>query len=122
MDKHYGQIVEKVIRRNGFSISELARLLNVNRRSFYNWFDQKDLKPEIIFRIISVLDYDFQSEFSELFTAEEFEMLKTSSNPQTSKDVTGVQEEANWKNKYIDLLERYNELLVKEISREDNLS
>jgi len=51
MDKHYGQIVELIIRKKGYSISELARLSYVNRRSVYNWFNQKYLKPEIIYRI-----------------------------------------------------------------------
>jgi transposase-like protein len=51
MDKHYGQIVELVIRKGGYSISEIARLTLINRKSVYNWFNQKYLKPEIIYRI-----------------------------------------------------------------------
>ncbi|MDB5019809.1 MAG: hypothetical protein JWQ28_936, partial [Pedobacter sp.] len=46
MSKHYGQILERAIRRNGNSISDVARLLNINRRSVYNWFNQAQLRPE----------------------------------------------------------------------------
>jgi hypothetical protein len=72
MEMHYGQIVEQIIRRKGYSISELARLTKVNRRSVYNWFNQKQLKPEIIFRIGTVVNYDFSAEFPGLFPDEDF--------------------------------------------------
>lgn len=118
MNKHYGQVVEKVIRRNGYSISELARSMEVNRRSVYNWFNQKRLNTEIIHRIAGVLNHDFSNELPELFTAktvvEESGALITdqSLNTQQINLQTG---EAYWKDKYIVLLERYNELLAKKI-------
>lgn len=66
MDINAGQIIERVIRRNKVSISELARRMQVNRRSVYNWFDQKTLKLEIICKIGHVLDYDFSIDFPEI--------------------------------------------------------
>ncbi|RYY35602.1 MAG: XRE family transcriptional regulator [Sphingobacteriaceae bacterium] len=114
MDKHYGQIVELIIRKKGYSISELARLTSVNRRSVYNWFNQKYLKPEIIYRIGCILDHDFSQEFPELFTKDDFEA--------PSKAVASVVNEPSspvvWKDKYIELLERYNNLLSKKLQNE----
>jgi transcriptional regulator with XRE-family HTH domain len=111
MELHYGQIVERIIRRKGYSISELARLTKVNRRSVYNWFNQKQLKPEIIFRIGTVVNYDFSAEFPGLFPNEElnkqnkYVLLKNQTNtPDLNQNY--------WKDKYIDLLEKYNQLLL----------
>lgn len=115
---HHGQILEKVVRRNGHSISDVARLTNVNRRSVYNWFNQPHLKPEIIYRIGCVIDHDFSVELPHLFTADDFNKERRHSL------ISGVREETSddlsnkhyWKDKYIDLLERYNELLSNKVS------
>lgn len=113
MELHHGQIVERIIRRNGHSISELARLAKVNRRSVYNWFNQRNLKPEIIFRIGCVLNYDFSSEFPNLFSKEEFVRQNTPLISDLLPKVTSDKAEVTfWKDKYIDLLERYNQLLL----------
>lgn len=121
LDKHYGQIVERAIRRNGFSISELARLANVNRRSVYNWFNQRYLKPEIIFRVGCALKYDFSQDFPELFTEEEFKRAFQQANVTSALLNTESPEPDNlnyWKNKYIAILEEYNELLLKQVKND----
>jgi transcriptional regulator with XRE-family HTH domain len=118
MEMHYGQIVEQIIRRKGYSISELARLTKVNRRSVYNWFNQKQLKPEIIFRIGTVVNYDFSAEFPGLFPNEDFSKSNSFVVYNTPENAT----EANrsyWKDKYIDLLEKYNQLLLLCIERKN---
>lgn len=119
MEKHYGHIIERIIRRNGYSISELARLTNVNRRSIYNWFNQKSLKPEIIFRIGCALKHDFSEEFPELFTEDEFQKVITPSK--SSTDAEGETPEGSssfWKDKYIKILEEYNRLLVNQVKQD----
>jgi hypothetical protein len=110
MDKHYGQIVELVIRKKGVSISELARLTNMNRRSVYNWFNQKYLKQDIIYQIGLILNHDFSVEFPELFRKEDFNQNQSC----LSEFLFPVSsEQPLWKDKYIELLERYNSLLLK---------
>lgn len=110
MELHHGQTVERIIRRNGYSIAELARIIQVNRRSVYNWFNQRHLKPEIIFRIGSVLNHDFSSEFPSLFVKGETIGKNTLHYTASAESAPGL-EDSNWKDKYIDLLEKYNELL-----------
>jgi lambda repressor-like predicted transcriptional regulator len=113
MDKHYGQIVELTIRKRGFSISELARLTKMNRRSIYNWFNQRYLKQEIIYQIGIIMNHDFSVEFPELFRPEDF-------NPPDLNDLS-VFESPNmsiWKDKYIALLEKYNDMLKNKIENE----
>lgn len=114
MDKHYGSIVERVIRRNGYSISELARAINVSRRVVYKWFTKKTLKPEIIFRIGNAIKHDFFVEFPEHFSSEEFERALKLPEPLEPKHAdleTGAYTSDYWKDKYIALLEEYIELL-----------
>jgi transcriptional regulator with XRE-family HTH domain len=120
MEKHHGQIVERMIRRNGYSISELARLTKVNRRSVYNWFNQRQLKPEIIFRIGCVLNHDFSTEFPGLFSAEEFNKHTSETiDDLVLKNSLEAGSSMYWKDKYIDLLEKYNELLIVYVEGKD---
>ncbi|MEH6307446.1 helix-turn-helix transcriptional regulator [Olivibacter sp. CPCC 100613] len=119
MEKHYGHIIERIIRRNGYSISELARLTNVNRRSIYNWFNQKNLKPEIIFRIGCALKHDFSEEFPELFTEDEFQKVISPEKTSTDETLTLSEGSSNyWKDKYIKILEEYNRLLVNQVKQD----
>jgi len=93
MDTHYGQIVEFRVRRNGHNISELARLLNINRRSLYNWFSQQYLKKEYIARIGEVINHNFSEDFPEYFKKEDFEKsqnLSAFNNYVFDKDWTNI--------------------------------
>jgi transcriptional regulator with XRE-family HTH domain len=113
MDKHYGEIIERTIRRNGYSISELARLTKVNRRSIYNWFNQPKFKPDIIFKIGCALKHDFSNEFPELFSAEDFQQAFANSKLINTEILAEEIEKINyWKDKYINLLEEYNQMLA----------
>jgi hypothetical protein len=101
---HHGEILENVIRRTGPSLTDLAKLMNVNRRSIYNWFLQQRLKPERILRIGRTIGHDFSLEFPEFFVSDDF---KVEPPPEIAVEV----KLDVWKEKYIDLLERYNFLL-----------
>src|SRR5690606_8895903 len=114
MNKHYGEIIEKVIRKNGYNVSELARTAKVTRRSIYNWFNQPKLKQQVILKIGDALQHDFSAEFPELFASRDFQRATgIRTNTETLNAEKG---RANyWKDKYIDVLEEYNELLAKSV-------
>ncbi|MBE9583011.1 hypothetical protein IM792_00980 [Mucilaginibacter sp. JRF] len=105
---HYGQLVEHAVRKRGVSLTELALELGVNRRTIYNWFEAPFLKSNVIYRIGISINHDFSVEFPHYFTAEMFsnERMRTSNNANTNNTASG-----DWKNKYIDLLEKYNLIL-----------
>jgi transcriptional regulator with XRE-family HTH domain len=110
-DINCGQIVEKVVKMDRMSISEISRKLNVSRRTLYNWFETKNLSFDIIEKIGSVIDHDFSEEFPETFPLNK--RLKNS-----DLDMTNIQTKENlsdpiyyWMDKYIKLLERFNEVL-----------
>ncbi|AMR33527.1 hypothetical protein A0256_19915 [Mucilaginibacter sp. PAMC 26640] len=112
MDKHYGQIVEYRVRKNGYSISDLAKGLQVNRRSIYNWFNQRHLKKDIILSIGCTLRHDFTEELPELFSAEDFKCCLYGPTTESSETAETQSENERYKDKYVALLEQYNQLLV----------
>jgi transcriptional regulator with XRE-family HTH domain len=116
MELHTGAIVERVVRRSGVSITELARRTHVNRRSVYNWFNQKRLKLDIICKIGSVLGHDFSIEFPNFFPKDEFTQMKRLM--ESKEEVENSESVYFWMNKYISLLEKYNELLLKASRKE----
>lgn len=116
MALHHGETIEKIIRKNGHSISEVATRLNVNRRSIYNWFTQPILRQEIIHKIGKAIMHDFSVEFPGLFTPADFifDTTPTFSLEKYNKQFNPGVEEAKsveWRDKYLDLLEKYNNLL-----------
>ena len=118
MEKHYGQIVEYIVRKNGCSITELARGLNVNRRSVYNYFQNKYLKYDIIYKIGQIVRHDFSKELPELFTSDQFEVEQKQSDQVDYSDVANG-DVINWQEKYIQLLEKYNEVLKIKVENTD---
>jgi plasmid maintenance system antidote protein VapI len=97
-------IVEKSVRESGFPITELARRMKKSRRHIYNLFENPHLSLDEILQIGKIIHYDF----SELFT----EVSNKKSLVEDSNAAYGDIDNY-WKNKYLVLLEKYNELLEK---------
>ncbi|WP_183559906.1 hypothetical protein [Mucilaginibacter sp. SP1R1] len=112
MIKHHGQIVERLVRKNNYNITELARHTAVNRGMVYQWFNQKYLKADIIYRIGCIMNYDFSEEFPEFFTKNDFKAANAPDNLRASVKFSDNQGEQDvWKDKYVSLLEKYSQLL-----------
>ena len=113
MDIHHGQIVELVVRREGYNISELARLAKVNRRSVYYWFNQQYLKTELIYQIGVHIKHDFSVEFPHLFKPDDFAQVDYQRGPKSGNELSHQNEVSYWKDQYLETLEKYNLLLTK---------
>jgi len=115
---NFGRIVERVVRRDRMGISELARRLKVSRRTIYNWFEMERLSIDIISKIGFVIGHDFSDEFPEEFA--------NADNHMAADSVAQIQgEQPNnaiyyWMDRYIKLLEKFNEVLSHEIKDHDN--
>jgi hypothetical protein len=117
MPIHQGKTIEQIIRRSGNSFTRVARLTKVSRRSVYNWFNQPKLNPQIIYKIGCVINHDFSIEFPDLFSPEDFKPADSATTPGTPPEKRSAEEEVSmWKDKYIELLERYNELLTERLT------
>ena len=109
---HRGEIVEKAIRRSGFSLTKLAEKVGISRNTLYNKFKDADLSYAFIMEVGKVIHYDFTLTFPEMKT----EIGPTSANPisQHREDLLATL----WRleGKYNQLLEKYNKLLEIVIS------
>ncbi|WP_316820089.1 helix-turn-helix domain-containing protein [Pedobacter gandavensis] len=114
MNLNVGQVIEHVVRKDHMGITELSRKLHVSRRTIYNWFDQESLSFDIICKIGNVMNHDFSKEFPDDFARlqdEAREKKRDFSNIQDNSTANYSTAVNYWMNKYIHLLEKYNELL-----------
>ncbi|MDR6782413.1 putative transcriptional regulator [Pedobacter africanus] len=117
MNSNKGDIIERIVRTK-IGISELSRILHVSRTSIYNWFEHGHLNLETICKIGQAIGHDFANEFPEEFAKAK---IQTSREFIDSKDFKNNSSENSvhfWMNKYIVLLEKFNQLLT-EIAERD---
>ncbi|WP_423149664.1 hypothetical protein [Rubrolithibacter danxiaensis] len=111
MKKHQGQIIKSTLKEIKVSIAELSRIIGETPRIINKWLSLQELNPEIISTIGKAAGYDFSSEFPDLNLENP---VKETAERNMDEENT-KQEEIYWMNKYIELLEKYNDLLSKQI-------
>ncbi|MNK00449.1 hypothetical protein D3C87_182340 [compost metagenome] len=104
--QHRGEIVERAIRQSGYPISAIAKRLARSRRWMYLMFDNTQVDLETIMSIGNIIHHDFSDEIKELNTV-------NNNNISDPENPYNNQTKEYWKNKYLKLLEDYNELLKK---------
>jgi len=97
---HRGEIVEKVLRKSGYSLTKVAKKLSISRNTLYNRFTYANLNYQFIMKVGKIIYYDFTIDFPEM--KEEVDLL----------DKTPISEPVSMGGKYIHLLEKYNSLLA----------
>ncbi len=103
--QHRGEIIKEAVYKSGYPITELAKRLGKSRRWMYLMFENNNVSLDIVLQIGKIIHYDFAQEIKEFSPT-----LTSSGEPFTDFK----KEESNaeyWKNKYLRLLEEYNELL-----------
>jgi DNA-binding phage protein len=113
-DLNHGSILEKAVRKDCMGISEIARKLQVSRRTLYNWFESENIDFEIFYKVGIVTGHDFSKEVPG------FEEEKKRFDGNFQNQLSALGDNANnvfyWMERYIQLLEKYNSIL-----REHNL-
>lgn len=102
--QHRGEIVKKAVHQSGYSVTKLAQKLGKSRRWMYQMFENNNVSLEVIIKIGTIINYDFSSEIP---------MLKNSFKEVPTHSYNNLPENTvdYWKNKYLVLLEEYNQLL-----------
>jgi predicted transcriptional regulator len=100
---HIGQTVENAVRGSGMSITAISHKLNVSRKTIYNYFEDPELDLKIVKRFEQILHTSIISQ----------DQLMVNYNNPEGLPLTAEKEAAYWRAKYIDLLERYTQLLEK---------
>ncbi len=113
MEKHQGAILEKVVRNSDVSISELARILVTNRRTVYYWFTQQSVSKRVIEKVGEALFYDFSNDFPDYNTSSNRKELSENIFAQPFRNISSGNNLEFWKDKYLNLLEEYNSLILQ---------
>ena len=103
--QHRGEIVEQAVRQSGLSLTKLAKRIGKSRKWIYDSFQNPNLSIEYVIAIGKIIYHDFSLEINE---------FKNIHFPQLSIENNVDFNENYWKNKYIELLEKHNQLLEKE--------
>lgn len=114
------EVVRKWCESNAFTIIALSKKLGQNPSTTYRQFEKDDLPFHVVKKFGRAMNHDFRVEFPEIDNEEVYNVPTS----QTEQEVTGyepmtllqaMQQRDSWRAKYYDLLEKYNELLVKKL-------
>ena len=97
--KHEGKILEKGIRNSGISIAFIANKTGYSRRHFYNLFNNETIPVDLFISVGEIINFDFSIELKKLKSFRK--KIKEESDTEIN----------HWKDKYLDLLEKYQKLL-----------
>jgi hypothetical protein len=117
---HRGHIVEKIVRKSGYSLTKLADKLEISRNTLYNRFDNANLGYRFIMDVGNIIHYDFTLDFPEMkkepSLIEDYSTF-TSRKEDKAADLWRIEA------KYTHLLERYTKLLgiLVKIANENEL-
>ncbi len=105
MEEHRGKILEIAIREKGFTFAAAAKHMSISRRTLYNYFEDPELSWQKIIDFDQILGLGLHNKFTD---------LRKYIAPTPAPSIVEDAESSNyWKNKYIDLLEKYTKLLEK---------
>ena len=105
--QHRGEILETAIRQSGVPITRIVKKLSKSRRWLYNQFTRQDVSLDVFLEIGKLIHHDFSQELSEFKSNARRSHLIEDAND----NEYGNQTAQFWKDKYMHLLEEYNELL-----------
>jgi|SRR5690606_30499506 len=106
--RHDGNVLRKLIGDVGVPISRIAKELGVDRSTIYRMFDKADISIEFLLKIGKVINKDMSIFFPEIIQTIQESTIDYSS----LKSYSELLDESNyWKDKYINVLEKYNSLL-----------
>lgn len=111
MIKNYGALLERSVRRSGFGISKLARRLNVSRPTVYQWFREQNLEALTIVKIENAIGVNSVTALEKIygFSVQSIDSELDMSTLPIAEDA----EVRYWMERYIELLEKYNGVLMK---------
>jgi lambda repressor-like predicted transcriptional regulator len=99
MAVHRGKILEEAIKEKGITCAAAAKRCNISRRTLYNYFENPEISWDKLVEIEEILKLSLPEKFTEL--------RKYSLSDTTPSILKESEEIAYWRNKYIDLLEKY---------------
>lgn len=106
--QHRGEIIRKAVYNSGYTITEIAKSIGKSRKWMYLMFENSNVSLDIVLQIGKIIHYDFTDEIKEFSPSQKIIEKSSLNSKKENPDAE------YWKNKYLMLLEEYNELLKKE--------
>lgn len=113
MLKHKGETLRSLVDKSSLNLSQIAKKIKFSRSTIYRDFEKPDLSLDRLVQYGKVLEIDMSKYFPEI--------LGITSEPpagyNSPKSYNELLDEAKyWKDKYIDILEKYNSLLNEQLN------
>lgn len=112
---HRGAALGKVVQQSELSKTLIAKKAGYNRSSLYNHINTSDLSFEILEKYGKALGYDFTKIFPEMVKYIAFEDPEHPYG-ETLTFETLLRQRDQWRDKYYDLLEKYNRLIEEKLN------
>jgi predicted DNA-binding transcriptional regulator AlpA len=125
-EMHRGEIIKEAVKTSGIAVGVVAEKMGISRKTLYNKFKESAIPYSFILRLGEIIHYDFSKEFPHLNKSIKKEtlpqapanlQLSFNGEPQEAPKPTTPKEceteLLQLQRKYIALLEKFNELLLK---------
>ncbi|WP_157263266.1 hypothetical protein [Pedobacter sp. R20-19] len=113
MQIHRGKLLKSIIHKSNISIFELSKTLSYSIDAIHHHIEMEMLDFKLLSAYGEVLKYDFSVDFPEM-------ALNTTTKEITHAEAMNYDEllkdRDHWKLKYIELLEKHNELLIRRLN------
>lgn len=109
---HHGELLREAADKSDLTITQISKRAGFNRTTFYNHIENPVLPYHVLEKYAKVLAYDFIKFIPEMEKFKQFEEPSTLyKKPETIEEA--IDQREHWKNRYYELLERYNDLMEK---------
>ncbi len=107
--QHRGQVLAAVVEATGLNKEEVAVKAGYSRSSYYKHIDNPDLDFHILIAYGRAMKHDFTDEFPEMPRYLLQDPEEPYPQPLTLDEA--IRQRDYWKDKYIEMLEKYNRLM-----------
>ena len=109
---HRGEVLEAVVKRSDLTISETVKRAGYSRSTYYLHINNAQLSYDILESYGKVLGHDFTEHFPDMVKYVSFNTPKESVTLEQA-----IRERDQWKDKYFNLLEKYNVLVEEKMNK-----
>lgn len=106
---HRGEALEEAVKKTRTKVTQLVKRVGVSRGTYYNHIEDPNLGYEILEAYGKVLKYDFTQVIPQMPKYAIADPEESYGKPVTLEEA--LRRIDYWKDKYIDLLERYSRLI-----------
>jgi len=113
MEIHRGKLLQSIIHKSNISIFELSKALEYSIDAIHHHIEMETLDFKLLSAYGKVLNYDFSVDFPEMAH------IVVAQGEMDSEDFSYeelMKDRDHWKLKYIQLLEKHNELLIRRLN------